>query len=166
MKLVNFIAILLFALPIQASEWNKSNLPLAEKVEITVYRSPSCHCCHRWIEHLEQHQFTVIDKIVQNTHAIKEQVGLPNNLASCHTAIVGDYIVEGHVPADDIKRLLMEKPDISGLSVPEMPVGTPGMEMGDRKDNFAVISYDKNGQYRLFNRYKTDENNSYHSHSH
>ncbi len=122
--------------------------------EIKVYRSPTCNCCHKWINHLEKHEFNVIDMITPDMASIKDAVKLPKQLASCHTAIIDGYIIEGHVPADDIKRLLMNKPDIAGLSVPQMPVGTPGMEMGERKDDFVVLSFSKDGNISIFNQYQ------------
>ncbi|MFW5451082.1 MAG: DUF411 domain-containing protein [Methylophagaceae bacterium] len=95
---------------------------------------------------------------------VKEAVKLPKQMTSCHTAIINGYIIEGHVPADDIRRLLVEKPDIAGLSVPQMPVGTPGMEVGERKDNFIVFQFGHEGHYGVFNRYQVDENNEYQTH--
>lgn len=128
---------------------------------ITVYRSQTCQCCKRWISHLEKHGFTVDDRVVNNTHAVKDAVNLPRKVSSCHTAIIGDYIIEGHVPAPDIKALLIEKPDIAGLSVPQMPHGTPGMETGLRSDDFHVFSFTKNGKVGMFNSYKHIGNNQY-----
>ena len=133
---------------------------------IEVYRSPNCHCCHKWINHLEDKQFTVIDKLTHDMASIKEHVNLPKQMASCHTAIIDGYIVEGHVPADDITRLLAEKPDIAGLSVPKMPVGTPGMEMGERKDPFIVFQFDKAGKYSIFSEYTPDDANQYQHKAH
>ena len=85
-------------------------------------------------------------------------------MASCHTAVIGNYVIEGHVPADDIKQLLLDNPtQIKGLSVPQMPVGTPGMEVGPRKDRFIVFSFDQNAQYQVFNAYQPDADNHYQS---
>ena len=84
---------------------------------------------------------------------IKNKYNVPPGLASCHTAIIDGYVIEGHVPADDIKRLLNTRPDIRGLSVPQMPVGTPGMEMSDRKDPFRVISFGDDGEFGIFQEY-------------
>ena len=131
--------------------------------EIKVYRNPTCQCCHKWINHLEQNQFNVLDLLSNDMASIKEKVQLPKQMTSCHTAIIDGYIIEGHVPADDIKRLLLNKPDIAGLAVPQMPVGTPGMEMGPRKDAFIVFQFDKDGQYSVYNQYQVDENNHYHN---
>ena len=151
-----------FAMPLYASEWDEIRLQLEQPQTITVYRDANCQCCHKWIEHLEKHQFEVIDQISSDMVSIKEKLGVPANMASCHTAVVGDYVIEGHVPAEDIKQLLLAQPsDIKGLSVPQMPVGTPGMEMGLRKDHFIVFGFDQNAQYQLFNAYQTNAENRY-----
>lgn len=165
-KTVNFgLALLLnlaLASTLFASEWDEARLQLEQPQSITVYRDANCQCCHKWIEHLEKHQFEVIDQITSDMVKIKEKLGVPNNMASCHTAVVSDYVIEGHVPADDIKQLLLDKPaHIKGLSVPQMPVGTPGMEMGLRKDHFIVFSFDDDAQYQLFNAYQTNAENNY-----
>ena len=123
-------------------------------IEITVYRSPTCGCCSKWIKHLEENQFNIKDIVSDDMQAIKEKYGVPRNMASCHTAIVDGYVIEGHVPARDIKRLLKIKPKVIGISVPGMPSGTPGMEMGGRKDPYQVISFDKEGKYEVFSRYE------------
>lgn len=151
-----------FALPVMAeSEWDNATLKLEQETDITVYRSPDCHCCHKWIKHLQKHNFKVLDEVTHNLAEVKDKTGIPKVMGSCHTAIVDGYLIEGHVPADDIKRLLLNKPDIKGLSVPQMPVGTPGMEMGEKKDMFTVISFDEAGNYRIFNRYKVGSDNLY-----
>lgn len=147
---------------VHASEWDQARLQLEEPQTITVYRDANCQCCHKWIEHLEKHHFEVIDQISNEMSQIKKKLGVPNNMASCHTAVINDYVIEGHVPADDIKQLLIDKPaHIKGLSVPQMPVGTPGMEMGPRKDHFIVFSFDQQSQYQLFNAYQTNDENNY-----
>ncbi len=119
----------------------------------TVYRSPDCNCCGGWIDHLKAQGFKITDFSVPDIETVKQKYNVPDNLSSCHTAIVNGYVIEGHVPADDIKRLLQEKPNVTGLSVPQMPVGTPGMEMGDRKDPFSVFSFDSNNSVAVFNKY-------------
>ncbi|NQY26993.1 MAG: DUF411 domain-containing protein [Piscirickettsiaceae bacterium] len=133
---------------------------------IEVYRSPTCNCCHKWITHLEENKFSVIDKLTQDMVSVKEAVKLPKQMASCHTAIIDGYIIEGHVPADDILRLLTEKPEVAGLSVPQMPVGTPGMEMGERKDPFIVFQFDKAGKHSVFSEYTPDDSNQYQHQTH
>lgn len=116
---------------------------------VVVYKSPSCGCCKAWMSHLEANGFKVTGKDVDNVQPIKDDVGLPSSLASCHTAMVEGYVVEGHVPAADIKRLLKERPKVVGLSAPGMPMGSPGME-GDRKDKYDVIAFDAKGRKTVF----------------
>ncbi|WP_017316643.1 DUF411 domain-containing protein [Mastigocladopsis repens] len=121
--------------------------------EVTVYRSPDCSCCGGWIDHLKAQGFAIKDFPTPNIEAVKQKYNVPDNLTSCHTAIVNGYVIEGHVPADDIKRLLQEKPNLLGLSVPQMPVGTPGMEIGNQKDPFTVFSFDRKDAVMVFNKY-------------
>jgi hypothetical protein len=123
---------------------------------IDVYRSASCGCCGKWLEHLAAHQFKVIEHLVDDVKPIKSQYGVAPELASCHTAIVDGYVIEGHVPAGDIKTLLQQKPKISGLTVPGMPVGTPGMEMGAKKDAYQVLSFENGKAPSVFNQYSAD----------
>lgn len=122
-------------------------------LEMTVYRSPTCGCCGKWLEHMKQNGFKVKDVLTEDMDSIKRQQGVPDNLKSCHTAVVGGYRVEGHVPASDVRALLEKKPAVSGISVPGMPVGTPGMEMGGRKDPYAVVQFDKSGEPAVFHDY-------------
>lgn len=117
---------------------------------IHVYKSPTCGCCGDWIDHLEENGFKVKATNTDNMGKIKADAGLIAGLGSCHTAFVGDYVIEGHVPADDIKRLISEAPQATGLSAPGMPMGSPGMEIGDRKDHYKVILFNKAGQTRIF----------------
>lgn len=123
----------------------------AEKAtDITVYRSPTCSCCGKWIEHLKQNNFTIKDIPTEDMQTIKHKYGVSDNMASCHTAVVNGYVVEGHVPADDIKTLLKTKPKVVGIAVPQMPSGTPGMEMGGKKDAYNVISFDAENHEQVF----------------
>lgn len=121
--------------------------------EINVYRHPSCSCCGGWIDHLATQGFQPTSIATSNMETLKQQYGVPEGLASCHTAVIDKYVIEGHVPAEDIKRLLVERPNVTGIAVPGMPIGTPGMENGDRKDSFTVFSFDKQGKTAAFNRY-------------
>ena len=125
-------------------------------IDITVHRSPTCNCCGKWVEHLKQNNFNVKDVVTEDVQAIKNQYGISKELASCHTAIVGGYVVEGHVPASDIKTLLKNKPDMVGITVPGMPSGTPGMEMGGKKDAYQVISISKDKKTGVFNSYQAE----------
>jgi len=120
--------------------------------KITVYKNPTCGCCTKWIKHLEQNGFEVAAYNSQNMPAVKRQIGVKPRYQSCHTAMVDGYYIEGHVPADDIKRLLSKKPDAVGLAVPGMPTGSPGME-GNRKDAYSVLLISKEGDQKVFNQY-------------
>jgi len=118
--------------------------------EVTVYKSATCGCCKKWVQHLQTNGFSVRAINVDDVVKYKSANGVPLMLGSCHTAVVDGYVIEGHVPANDIKRLLKERPAVSGLAVPGMPVGSPGMEQGGRKDRYNVISFDKQGRTSVF----------------
>ena len=153
-SLLTLMAMLFTAQPhADNSGWDVEREDYTGAKEITVYRDPGCGCCSKWIAHLEKHGFNVTDIKTSEIDRIKNRYNVPYGLASCHTAIIDGYVIEGHVPADDIKRLLNTRPDIRGLSVPQMPVGTPGMEMGDRKDHFKVFSFQENGEQGIFREY-------------
>lgn len=117
--------------------------------DITVYKSPTCGCCGKWVKHLEEAGFSVDVEDRRDLGPVKAEVGVPRRLQSCHTAKVGDYFVEGHVPADLIKRMLESKPDIRGLAVPGMPMGSPGME-GPRKDVYNVLTVNRDGSTGVY----------------
>ena len=116
---------------------------------VTVYKSPTCGCCSKWVDHLKASGFTVRTIDVADLSEIKAQAGVTRNLASCHTALVGKYTIEGHVPAADIRRLLKQQPEVAGLAVPGMPMGSPGME-GDRKDAYDVLAFDRTGRTEVW----------------
>ncbi len=124
----------------------------AHATEITVYKSPTCGCCKKWVEHLENAGFKVATQNMNDVTPIKEEHGVRPQWRSCHTALVDGYVLEGHVPVDDIKRLLAEKPKVAGLAVPGMPMGSPGME-GDYQDPYDVISFNQNGTAQVYARY-------------
>ena len=124
----------------------------AKKPTITVYTDPGCGCCKSWIEHLIKHGYRVDAKDTPEMTAIKRTLGVPEGLTACHTAIVNGYLIEGHVPAADIARLLKEKPKVAGLAVPGMPMGSPGME-GPRTQRYQVLSFDKAGKTKVFASY-------------
>ena len=115
-----------------------------ELPKVTVYKSPTCGCCKKWVKHMRDNGFEVKTHDMQNIKSIKSMSGVRNEFASCHTATVGGYVIEGHVPASDVKRLLTEKPKVRGLTVPGMVMGSPGME-GPRKDKYQVLSFDDKG---------------------
>ena len=125
-----------------------------QRLDITVYRSESCGCCKGWIDHHEEHNFTVNDVTVDDVNAYKLKLRVPPNGASCHTAVVGGVVIEGHVPAQDIKRLLSSDHDTRLLTVPAMPSGTPGMDMpGAPKQDFKVFAVSENDEVSVFNSY-------------
>ena len=127
--------------------------PAASKqstVSVTVYKDPNCGCCKEWVEHLRRHAFKVTAKDTSDVSGIKRSGRVPQQLVSCHTAFVNGYVIEGHVPAEDIKRLLKEKPKVAGLAVPGMPIGSPGMEVGNRKDKYNVIAFNRDGTTSVF----------------
>lgn len=116
---------------------------------VTVYKSPSCGCCTKWVGHLEQSGFKVKTTNMPNVAPMKERLGVPVGLGSCHTAVVDGYVVEGHVPADVIHQLLTERPDVTGIAVAGMPIGSPGME-GPNPQPYNVVAFTKDGQQRIY----------------
>lgn len=120
-------------------------------VRMVVYKTPTCGCCRAWVEHVQAAGFQVDVRDMPDVAPVKNEHGLPQHLASCHTAIVDGYVVEGHVPADVIRRLLSERPQVAGIAVPGMPVGSPGMEVpGGRTDPYDVIAFARNGTVSVF----------------
>ena len=119
-------------------------------VPMQVYKTPTCGCCAKWVEHVKLAGFAPEVHDMPDVSPIKAKVGLPRGLQSCHTALVGGFVVEGHVPADLVQRLLKEQPKIAGVAVPGMPIGSPGMEMGDRKDAYEVIAFTKDGTTSVY----------------
>ena len=134
----------------------KNTPPQNTALDIVVNRSPSCGCCGKWLEHLKSNGFNVVDKLTEDVQNVKNQYGVTPELASCHTALIGGYVIEGHVPANDIKKLLATKPKVVGVTVPGMPSGTPGMEMGAKKDAYQVLSFDKDKNTQVFSEYKAE----------
>ena len=124
----------------------------ADNAKVVVYKSPTCGCCEKWVAHLRANGFAVQTRDTAQMSLVKDRHNLPRDMRSCHTAEIGGYVVEGHVPAADIKRLLHEQPDAEGLAVPGMPLGSPGMEVDDRRQAYTVWLLDPEGN-RDFNRY-------------
>lgn len=124
------------------------------EADIRVYKNASCGCCGKWVEHLEASGLVADVEDVDDVQPLKMQFGVPAELASCHTAKIGGYFIEGHVPVDAIKRLLAEKPDIAGLAVPGMPIGSPGMEMpGRAAEAYEVFAVDRSGRTSVFSQH-------------
>ena len=117
----------------------------AEPITIDVHRYANCGCCKDWIEHLEDNGFAVNDHVEKDMASVKARLGVPHRLGSCHTGVIDGKFVEGHVPASDILKLRAQ-PDLIGAAVPGMPIGSPGMEMGDRQDAFKVIGLSRDGK--------------------
>jgi hypothetical protein len=119
---------------------------------IVVHKTPTCGCCGLWVEHLEQAGFSVevFDHDALALDAIKARHTVPRELQSCHTGLIDGYVVEGHVPAGDVRRLLAERPAAIGIAVPGMPIGSPGMEVGDRRDPYDVVLFGADGSRQVF----------------
>ena len=123
-------------------------------IKITVYKDPSCGCCTKWVEHLRASGLrpTVHDR--SDMDALKDSLGVPASLRSCHTAVVGKYVIEGHVPAADLRRLLARAPKgVLGIAVPDMPAGSPGMEMPGQRDRYDVVAFSASGTTSVFARH-------------
>ena len=143
-------ALLALALTTGAAALSVNATP--KETRITVYKDPGCRCCKNWIEHLVKHGYAVDAKDTPAMAEIKRTLGVPEALTACHTAVVNGYLIEGHVPAADIARLLKEKPKVAGLAVPGMPMGSPGME-GPGQQHYQVLSFDKSGKTKVFASY-------------
>jgi hypothetical protein len=119
------------------------------KPVITVYKDPNCGCSRNWVAYLEKHGYRVDAKDSPDMASVKRSLGVPEGLTACHTAVVNGYLIEGHVSAEDIDRLLAEKPKVAGLTVPGMPASSPGMD-GPRTRAYEVLAFDKDGKTRVF----------------
>ena len=126
--------------------------------KVVSYRSASCGCCKKWINHLRDNGLEVVDNIVADVSVIKNQYQIPNNLRSCHSAQIDNYTIEGHVPIESINKLFRETPNINGIAVPGMPLGSPGMEMHSHEshshdyENYKVVSFSKTGKTKIFDK--------------
>jgi hypothetical protein len=147
-----FTAIVLVAgLGLLGIAWAQRPRPQAPTAVVEVFKSPTCGCCSKWVEHLQAHGFTVKTTNVEDIYDVKTTHRVPAAVESCHTALVGGYVVEGHVPASDVQKLLKERPAIAGIGVRGMPIGSPGMEVeGVRPQPYTVLAFDKAGQTRAF----------------
>jgi hypothetical protein len=128
----------------------RSHTPAVKTMQ--VYKTPTCGCCGKWVDHVKAAGFTPAVHDLSDLAHVKAKAGVPANLQSCHTALVGGYAIEGHVPADVIQQLLREKPAIAGIAVPGMPIGSPGMEQGDRKDPYEVMAFTSDGKTSVYAR--------------
>jgi hypothetical protein len=127
--------------------------PAAQASVVTVYKSPTCECCGKWIDHMKAAGFQVRAVDMDDITEMKQASGVPMRLRTCHTAVVDNYVIEGHVPADLVKQFLKERPQgVTGIVVPGMPVGSPGMEIGSRKDPYDVLLFDRSGKTSVYAR--------------
>ena len=126
--------------------------------KVVSYRSASCSCCKKWINHLRNNGIEVVDNIVEDVSVIKNQYQIPNSLRSCHSAQIANYTIEGHIPIESINKLFREKPNINVIAVPGMPLGSPGMEMHSHEshshdyENYKVVSFSKTGKTKIFDK--------------
>jgi len=132
--------------------WPGDDPATAKPGEVIVYKSPTCGCCKNWVAHMQDAGFKVTVNDTSNMDAVKERYKVPYEFESCHTAVVDGYVVEGHVPANDVRRLLAEKPDVAGLAVPDMPAGAPGMEQGGERDPYKVLIFGR-GAPKIYSQY-------------
>lgn len=150
----SFLMAMPLALIACSAEAEESPAPETNALPLmVVHKTPTCGCCNAWVDHLRAAGFTVEAVDVDDTSPIAARLGVPDSLRSCHTAEIGGYAIEGHVPARDIRRLLSQRPQAAGLAVPGMPLGSPGMEMGDRRDNYEVVQFDRDGTTQTFASY-------------
>jgi len=118
--------------------------------DIVVYKNPECGCCTKWVKYLQDNNYNVTIEHTRDVLAVKKRLGVPEKLAACHTAVIDGYVVEGHITHRDIKRLLLFRPDVKGIAVPGMPIGTPGMESGSTVQSYNVMSFDEQGTVEVF----------------
>lgn len=134
-----------------ASPGAQAAAPAQGGTRMVVYKTPTCGCCRAWVDHVQAAGFAVEVRDMPDVAPVKHEHGLPGHLASCHTAIVDGYVVEGHVPADVIRRMLAERPQVAGIAVPGMPMGSPGMEVpGGRKDPYDIIAFSRDGKVSVY----------------
>ncbi len=145
----NYPALLVIGLLIALTSgyaWSNESVTLSKKPEMVVYKTPACGCCDKWVAHLQDNDFDVEVNLVSETGSVRSRFGVPHRLASCHTAIVENYWVEGHVPADLIHKLLTEQPEgIKGIAAPGMPQGSPGME-SPNPSRYQILSVNDEGR--------------------
>jgi hypothetical protein len=126
-----------------------SQAPMTSGTPMEIWKTPTCGCCTMWVDHMRAAGFRPTVHDMNDVSPIKRKLGVPTALESCHTAVVGGYTIEGHVPADVVRQALKERPKIAGLAVPGMPMGSPGME-GPRKDPYNVVAFEHNGRNSVF----------------
>lgn len=149
MTRVLFLVLALFAAGVSMSGTAAAQRPGAPTVH--VYKTPTCGCCGKWVAHLEANGFTTTVTEMDDLADVKAKHNVPQEAQSCHTGVVDGYVIEGHVPAADVHRLLKERPAVLGIAVPGMPIGSPGMEVpGQKAQPFRTMSFDKQGELKVF----------------
>ena len=145
------LPVLLTAALAAVSTAQPASRPAGARVPIKVYKTATCGCCAKWVDHMKANGFEPTVQDLPDLSAVKLESGVPAALQSCHTAIVDGYVIEGHVPADAVQKLLAQKPrNVIGIAVPGMPIGSPGMEQGPRKDPYDILAFDKAGKSTVF----------------
>ena len=148
---VIILAVMLASVSAGAQRSQQASTSLGAGATVEVFKSPTCGCCSKWVDHLRSHGFTVRTTDTEAMDDIKARHRIPQSARSCHTALVGGYVVEGHVPAADVQRLLKERPAVAGIAVPGMPIGSPGMEVpGMKAQSYDVVAFTKQGTTRVF----------------
>jgi len=142
----SFFIFLVLSLNIESYALAEETLPK----DITVYKNPECSCCNKWIKYLRKFDYKITVVSTRKLLSEKARLKIPSEISSCHTAEIGGYVVEGHVTHRDITRLLLFQPDVLGITVPGMPIGTPGMERGSTVEPYDVLSFDKDGNVEVF----------------
>jgi hypothetical protein len=152
MRVLSWIRLPAVLLVAAASIGAAAQTPPAAPAPVAVFKSATCGCCAKWNDHMRTAGFAVNSTDVPDVTPVKDKHGVPPALRSCHTAVVGGYVIEGHVPADVIKKLLRERPAVVGIAVGGMPTGSPGMEdpTGKRVDSYNVMSFDKSGATKVY----------------
>jgi hypothetical protein len=145
--------VLVAALALGAPVLHAQQRPAAAKPHLTVYKSPTCGCCAKWVDYMNANGFTSEVTNMVDVTPIKIKHNVSPRLASCHTTLVGGYVIEGHVPVEDVRRLLKEKPAVVGLAAPGMPAGSPGMDVPNSPP-YDVVSFDKAGTTRVYASHK------------
>ena len=147
-----------FANTINIQRINAGTQENIDFLKVVYYRSASCGCCKKWINHLRDNGLEVVDNIIEDVSEMKNQYQIPNNLRSCHSAQIANYMIEGHVPIESINKLFREKPNINGIAVPGIPLGSPGMETHSHDshshdyENYKVVSFSKTGKTKIFDK--------------
>jgi hypothetical protein len=148
---LSMTAAALISLALAAGSSSAQSKP--QPIPMTVYKSASCGCCQNWVEYMRRQGFDPKVQNIENIGALKVKLGVKPEFSSCHTAQVGDYIIEGHVPAEVVQRLLKERPKVAGLAVPNMPAGSPGMETPDgRKDRYDILAFTSDGRTTVYDK--------------